>query len=974
MGIYRGAGGTGDAVNDASSEATLVQSLISGATTQANNAAASATAAQAASTQAAISQGLAADSATAAATAETNAETAETNAETAETNAETAQAAAEAAQAAAETAQTAAELAETNAETAETNAETAATNAASSASAASTSATNASNSATAAAGSASTASAASAAALTALDSFDDRYLGSKSTAPTLDNDGNALMSGALYFDTVSNSMKVYTGSVWIDAYADGATFLAKASNLSDLTNTATARTNLGVAIGTNVQAYDAQLADVAGLTPSDNNFIVGNGTNFVTESGATARTSLGLGSISTQDSSNVAITGGAINGTTIGASTASTGRFSDLTNTGLTATRVTYAGTGGNLVDSANLTFDGTTLTAAGLTDSGNLTFTGTGNRIRGDFSNATVANRVMFQTSGTNSNTFVGFLPSGTAVRSDLSLYSSSDTINSSFLAMQMRSGTAIAVIESGITGTGTFLPLLMHTGGSERLRIDTSGNVGIGNTVASTINAQSDYANLVVGNGSGTEGITVYTGTSSEGALAFADGTSSTDTYRGLIAYNHANNSMAFRTDATERMRITSAGNVGIGNTSPSTLLTVGSGGNLGSLTTPSLRLQGFDVLFGSYGGMIFNSTNGQTSSARRFMVTNALDSTKFAIIRSTDATTDPALTNSGVISSGTADFVIDNAGNVGIGTSSPAANNKLHVSSAGTTRLYVENTANAVGVRLQTLSNVGLLQTDTNHPLTFATNNGAEAMRIDTSGNVGIGTSSPSSLLDVRGVSGSTKIKAFETTTSGRIELEANTAYHAIYCDRAVPLLFYTNGSERMRIDSSGNLCLGTTSAGARLSIAFSSNSGPCIISNDTTPQNGNTFHQFRNNGTTCGSITSNGTTTTTYGTGSDYRLKENIAPMTGALAKVTQLKPCTYTWKIDGSKGQGFIAHELQEVVPDAVVGEKDAVDDKNEPKHQMVDTSFLVATLTAAIQEQQAIIENLTARLNALEGN
>jgi hypothetical protein len=89
-------------------------------------------------------------------------------------------------------------------------------------------------------------------------------------------------------------MKVYTGSVWVDAYAAGSSFLAKANNLSDLTNTATARTNLGLAIGTNVQAYDAQLADVAGLTPTDNGVIVGNGTNFVVESGSTLRTSLGL--------------------------------------------------------------------------------------------------------------------------------------------------------------------------------------------------------------------------------------------------------------------------------------------------------------------------------------------------------------------------------------------------------------------------------------------------------------------------------------------------------------------------------------------------------------------------------------------------------------------------------------------------------------------------------------------------------
>ena len=103
------------------------------------------------------------------------------------------------------------------------------------------------------------------------------------------------------------------------------------------------------------------------------------------------------------------------------------------------------------------------------------------------------------------------------------------------------------------------------------------------------------------------------------------------------------------------------------------------------------------------------------------------------------------------------------------------------------------------------------------------------------------------------------------------------------------------------------------------------------------------------------------------------------------MTGALEKVSQLKPVTYTWKSNNSEGQGFIAHELQEVVPDAVQGEKDAtetveVKDENgnvtgtevRPVYQGIDTSFLVATLTAAIQEQQALITALTTRITALE--
>ena len=107
-----------------------------------------------------------------------------------------------------------------------------------------------------------------------------------------------------------------------------------------------------------------------------------------------------------------------------------------------------------------------------------------------------------------------------------------------------------------------------------------------------------------------------------------------------------------------------------------------------------------------------------------------------------------------------------------------------------------------------------------------------------------------------------------------------------------------------------------------------------------------------------GTQTGYISTNGTTTS-YVTSSDYRLKNTIAPMTGALAKVALLKPCTYKWNVDGSNSQGFIAHELAEVVPECVTGEKDAVDADGNPKYQGIDVSFLVATLTAAIQELKA---------------
>ena len=257
--------------------------------------------------------------------------------------------------------------------------------------------------------------------------------------------------------------------------------------------------------------------------------------------------------------------------------------------------------------------------------------------------------------------------------------------------------------------------------------------------------------------------------------------------------------------------------------------------------------------------------------------------------------------------------------------------------------------------------------------------------QAMTLDASGRLGIGQTSPTTVIDAQDATGATRITLTNTANAAAgsginfiVKNGATTVGNAtIRVDDSDNLAFFNIGGERVRISSAGELLVGTTTTNRGNSGFHVASNGQFFSSTDSSTNlnlrriasNGDAATFTAISGSIVGAITI-GTTTTTYNTSSDYRLKNTIAPMTGALAKVALLKPCTYKWNADGSDGQGFIAHELAEVVPHAVTGEKDAVDAEGNPKYQGIDTSFLVATLTAAIQEQQAIINSLKARLDA----
>lgn len=183
------------------------------------------------------------------------------------------------------------------------------------------------------------------------------------------------------------------------------------------------------------------------------------------------------------------------------------------------------------------------------------------------------------------------------------------------------------------------------------------------------------------------------------------------------------------------------------------------------------------------------------------------------------------------------------------------------------------------------------------------------------------------------------------------------------------------YFYSATEIMRIDGvNQTMQIGTTALNiGKLNVAGYQTGGFYGIACRASGTTGQPMTYQNSSGGTVGSIDTTNTSTS-FVTSSDYRLKENVKPMQNALNTIAQLNPVTYTWKIDGSSGQGFIAHELQSVVPECVTGNKDAVDKNGNPVYQGVDTSFLVATLCKAIQEQQNTIDLLTQRIEKLEAS
>ena len=484
-------------------------------------------------------------------------------------------------------------------------------------------------------------------------------------------------------------------------------------------------------------------------------------------------------------------------------------------------------------------------------------------------------------------------------------------------------------------------------------KIRFDTAGveRMMIGNTGRVSIGTSSPTQKFVVSN-AGADNI-VMAENSSASIQMFMQATSGTGSVGTLT-----NHDTQFLTNNTERMRIATDGKVGIGTSSASQPLHIKhpSGGTY-------LRLED--------GSSSYKYDLGVENGQGNAFVLNDANANAIRMVVKTD-------------------------GKVGIGTTNPTR--QLELKGATENAPLVIDTASGshAGVwfkengtdrwQIYSVSSSGDLAY-------FNYGTSSESMRIKADGKVGIGTSSPSRLLHVKGGAGSNYLRIDNSADGHDVGFELyqnNVRKWEIVSDdsESDALVFRPGGQEKIRIKTDGTLMVNTTSqlTGAPFFEVHGANSIVAIWNSKVAGSSQQQLHSFYRNGQVCGHIHVTGNSVS-YATSSDYRLKENVTELVGAIDRIKQFKPYRFNFIEDGPSKvvDGFVAHEVSGIVPEAITGEKDAmytaedlpehgVDDPmfGTPKYQSIDQAKLVPLTIAALQEALAKIETLEAKVAALE--
>ena len=455
-----------------------------------------------------------------------------------------------------------------------------------------------------------------------------------------------------------------------------------------------------------------------------------------------------------------------------------------------------------------------------------------------------------------------------------------------------------------------GTTVQHSTFTGASKEVTVDTTKKT------------------VVVHDGATAGGIPLLRQDGSNSALALGSvGTPSLKWDANTGIYSPGEDQVAVSTGGTARLYVGSTGLVGINTTSPQEKLEIQDG----SISVGwSANTSQTNTLIAGYGYILSGTKYGNTSIRSTYNNANNLSSLEFYTSSSGAASAERAR--------------IDTSGRLLVGTSTGPS-----MSQGSVSRLVVQ------GI-VSNNSDLGLLS----------------LQRGETAANITAGE-----------VLGRVSFNDSDGNWFGAIQCEADA--NAGSGDYPGRLIFLTaadgapNPTERMTLDSLGNLLIGKTvttfgTAGARFT-----NDGILQLTRDSDIQlatnrltNDGTAVGFSRSGSQVGTISVT-TTATAYNTSSDYRLKENVVPLSGAIDRVNDLQVRRFNFIADPDKTvDGFIAHEAQAVVPECVTGQKDAVDDDGNPVYQGIDQAKLVPLLTAALQEAIAKIETLEAKVTALE--
>jgi len=580
----------------------------------------------------------------------------------------------------------------------------------------------------------------------------------------------------------------------------------------------------------------------------------------------------------------------------------------------------------------ANITSVGT-LTS--LTVSGNVTVSGTGSRIVGDFTSA-ANNRLAFQTSTANSLSIVAALPSGTGTTSILRAYCGSTPSTASFL--DIRATSTATQLWSGreISSTFGFLPLTFHTNNAEQMRLDTSGNLGVGT------NAPSQRLDV--------NGNVAITGSARRIIGDFSDATFS--------------NRLLFQTSVANTNTI------------------------VGAVPSGTGQIAGFRV---------FNSSDSVNAS----FATLACNATVAYI--------DSSLSGTGsylplaFFTGGSERMRIDTGGNLIIGGSFSSDAGAVTLTGDGTVRAILANAAGGQSIigAVGGVSNGFEVSVAATNATTYRWNNPAgTVMTLDAAGNLGLGTvpsawSAPARAIHLG------NFGAVYQNASGYPELAFNTFQNTsnVYTYRNTDVATrysQTNGqhqwftapsgtagspitfTQAMTLSAAGDLLVGTTDTGLTTGNGFkllTSATGRNLVINAPASTNANEGFMMYSTGAGAyrfyvqwnGQINATNTSITAI---SDVSLKENIRDLETGLDEIMALRPRRFDWKEETHLGEknvaGFVAQELEQVLPDLVYEYK-----YNETgTKKSIKMGDILPTLVKAVQEQQAIIQQLQARLDA----